>query len=561
MQSASDHYSELLDSLLIFDRILPTGAPDFPPSPMSRRVFDVGLDMGRIRNSLHRKGHLKRNRSHSASETISAKPDLAEVPKIPEMRSVSPLEEMDKKDRDHERGRDEREASPSPKPQDEREAPPSPTPGAGVLEDLPSPTPMGQKEAQPQTQVDDDPHDFDLKPPPLRRRPSQALDDLSEKLFSADHFRVILSDSALFMRFTAFLNRYKPEYAPVLVQYLEAQKAMKAVEYANTLADAMKPLYGMKKGQKVCAAAQINYEFEERAVKALNTLVSEALPAYITLCFVKIVTETLVREITGTTLPVMRELVGSLAEVFCLADPSQPDTPIIYASEEFNRTTQYGRDYAIGRNCRFLQGPKSDKTAVRRLSYNIKGGMESNETILNYRRDGSAFMNLLMTAPLYDNNGKVRYILGAQVDVSGLVDEGRGLESFERLLNEHKQRNRNQEDTSESQSLRALDEFGQMLSSEESKVFQGSQGRDAIEEGASGMRSSLRRNMRRNDNSRARRRILGNEEESEYQDKNLMSLPAGLSSSGRLPGVYQNVRTPPFMYPYRSDLTVLGSTY
>jgi hypothetical protein len=43
-------------------------------------------------------------------------------------------------------------------------------------------------------------------------------------------------------------------------------------------------------------------------------------------------------------------------------------------------------------------------------------------------------MNLLMTAPLCDSRGKIRYFIGAQVDVSGLVKECAELESLQRLL-------------------------------------------------------------------------------------------------------------------------------
>ena len=43
-------------------------------------------------------------------------------------------------------------------------------------------------------------------------------------------------------------------------------------------------------------------------------------------------------------------------------------------------------------------------------------------------------MNLLMTAPLCDSRGKVRYFIGAQVDVSGLVKECAELQSLQRLL-------------------------------------------------------------------------------------------------------------------------------
>jgi len=60
--------------------------------------------------------------------------------------------------------------------------------------------------------------------------------------------------------------------------------------------------------------------------------------------------------------------------------------------------TGYGRDFVIGRNCRFLQGPKTNRHSVRRLKTSIDGGTEISETILNYRRDGTPFVNLLLVA-------------------------------------------------------------------------------------------------------------------------------------------------------------------
>lgn len=123
-----------------------------------------------------------------------------------------------------------------------------------------------------------------------------------------------------------------------------------------------------------------------------------------------------------------------LGEVFCLSDPSRDDNPVIFASEEFHRTTQYGHDFVIGRNCRFLQGPKTNSFSIKRIRDEIRADRPHCEAVLNYRRDGSPFMNLLMTAPLVDSMGKVRYYLGAQVDVSGLVKGNVGLPSLERLV-------------------------------------------------------------------------------------------------------------------------------
>lgn len=89
--------------------------------------------------------------------------------------------------------------------------------------------------------------------------------------------------------------------------------------------------------------------------------------------------------------------------------------------------------YILGRNCRFLQGPYTNPLSVRRLRDACKAGKQHSEVMLNYRRDGSPFMNLLMIAPLCDARGVVRYYIGAQVDVSGLVKDCSEMESLERL--------------------------------------------------------------------------------------------------------------------------------
>lgn len=91
-------------------------------------------------------------------------------------------------------------------------------------------------------------------------------------------------------------------------------------------------------------------------------------------------------------------------------------------------------NYILGRNCRFLQGPYTNPLSVRRIRDSVKAGKQHQEVFLNYRRDGSPFMNLLMTAPLCDSRGNIRYYIGAQVDVSGLVKDCADMESLERLL-------------------------------------------------------------------------------------------------------------------------------
>ncbi|KAL9604551.1 MAG: hypothetical protein Q9219_000516 [cf. Caloplaca sp. 3 TL-2023] len=513
---------------------------------MSRRVFDVGLDVGRIKNGLklHSSDRRERNRRHRSVSTSDARPQtptkdskqLALTPQLKGKRSAASLHQPDQADRDYSLPTEPVASPSSPPPAaNDLPQPPEHTLVTNGTQDLAAPV-------EPLHPPSDDEHNFDLKPPPPKKR-TRFLETYSEQIFSEAHLRTILRDSGFFLRFTAFLNRYKPHIAPVLIQYLETQKAINAIEYANALAETLKPIPGEPSTEMLCAAATVDSRFELRSRRAMETLVYEALPAYITQCFTKVVTEWMVREITGTTVPAMRELVGGLAEVFCLSDPSIRDNPIVYASEEFYRTTQYGRDYVIGRNCRFLQGPKTDRNTVARIREAIKTGQESFETILNYRRDGSPFMNLLMTAPLYDNKGAVKYFLGAQIDVSGLVEEGRGLDSFETCLAENRRNRESGHSLAKQKYMKALSAFGHFLSPEESTVFHG-QGdtREGSINGIeySGLRSIRGAPGRRDLDSRPPRRVLGNEEDDELEkEKNAWAFNS-LGPSGKLPGVYQN---------------------
>lgn len=62
-----------------------------------------------------------------------------------------------------------------------------------------------------------------------------------------------------------------------------------------------------------------------------------------------------------------------------------------------------------------------------------------------------------MCAPLYDNSGKIRYFLGAQVDISTTVNEGTDLDSLHRLI-EQKERG----DGSDANDGEKKDEFQQL---------------------------------------------------------------------------------------------------
>ncbi|WP_373354248.1 PAS domain-containing protein [Pseudoroseicyclus sp. CXY001] len=96
-----------------------------------------------------------------------------------------------------------------------------------------------------------------------------------------------------------------------------------------------------------------------------------------------------------------------------VTDPRLPDNPIVYVNAAFETVTGYTRDEVLGRNCRFMQGPMTDPEDIELLRRAIADGVETTIDILNYRKNGSSFVNRLVMTPVRQN-GEIRYFLGMQ---------------------------------------------------------------------------------------------------------------------------------------------------
>jgi PAS domain-containing protein len=123
--------------------------------------------------------------------------------------------------------------------------------------------------------------------------------------------------------------------------------------------------------------------------------------------------------------------IGSvdLSCAFVVCDADMDDIPIVYCSENFERLTGYTRHMILGRNCRFLQSPDGkveagikrnyvDDDSVLYLKNTISAATEAQISLINYRRGGQPFMNLLTMIPIsWEPGGKVKFFIGFQVDL------------------------------------------------------------------------------------------------------------------------------------------------
>nr|AHZ63854.1 phototropin [Gnetum montanum] len=101
---------------------------------------------------------------------------------------------------------------------------------------------------------------------------------------------------------------------------------------------------------------------------------------------------------------------------FVITDPRLPDNPIIFASDSFLELTEYSREEVLGRNCRFLQGPETDRETVKQIREAIDNEHEITVQLLNYTKNGKKFWNLFHLQPMRDQKGEVQYFIGVQLD-------------------------------------------------------------------------------------------------------------------------------------------------
>lgn len=114
----------------------------------------------------------------------------------------------------------------------------------------------------------------------------------------------------------------------------------------------------------------------------------------------------------------LKDALSAFQQTFVVSDASKPDYPILYASEGFFKMTGYTSREVIGRNCRFLQGADTDPEELDKIREALQKGTNYCGRLLNYKKDGTPFWNLLTIAPIKDETGKVLKLIGMQVEVS-----------------------------------------------------------------------------------------------------------------------------------------------
>lgn len=99
-------------------------------------------------------------------------------------------------------------------------------------------------------------------------------------------------------------------------------------------------------------------------------------------------------------------------------DLEKPGPRIVYVNDGFTKMTGYTREEVIGKTPRILQGEKTDRHVLDRLKERLIEGQAFFGHTVNYRKDGTEFINQWDIHPLTNKKGEITHWVSYQRDIT-----------------------------------------------------------------------------------------------------------------------------------------------
>jgi hypothetical protein len=100
---------------------------------------------------------------------------------------------------------------------------------------------------------------------------------------------------------------------------------------------------------------------------------------------------------------------------FALMDPNLIDHPCVYASDKYCELMEYPRHELIGRNPKFLEGPRTTIESSEVVMKAVRKKKPAAVSIVHYTKSGKPFMDYFYIAPLWNITHEVVLYIYIQI--------------------------------------------------------------------------------------------------------------------------------------------------
>jgi PAS domain S-box-containing protein len=122
-------------------------------------------------------------------------------------------------------------------------------------------------------------------------------------------------------------------------------------------------------------------------------------------------------------LKLLESVITNTKDAVMITDAEPLDMPgprILYVNDAFTKMTGYTSTEVIGKSPRILQGPKSDKAELRRLSEAIRRWEVCEITTINYKKNGDEFWINFTVSPVANEQGRFTHLISIERDVTDI---------------------------------------------------------------------------------------------------------------------------------------------
>ncbi len=126
---------------------------------------------------------------------------------------------------------------------------------------------------------------------------------------------------------------------------------------------------------------------------------------------------------------VLTKAIESISDGIFIIDAENPDFPIIYANQSFQKITGYSKNEIIGKSYAICCGAGNDSHVVEAMKQKIKQGKVFHSEMPYYGGSGEKTWILLRIVPSRNTDGRLTHFVGIQTDITLMKKEELELKS------------------------------------------------------------------------------------------------------------------------------------